>query len=85
MKLTATMKKTLLQIGFGVTCRENDYGGASYYDESGNLLDLRSANALERRRLVTEGTIGASPNVTILQLTEKGVALFEKTKIEEET
>ncbi|OGC94105.1 MAG: hypothetical protein A2W25_12030 [candidate division Zixibacteria bacterium RBG_16_53_22] len=71
--LTPRMKRALLQIGYGVFGRE---GG--FYDEGGERLDLRSANALCRRGWVMYYTIGGAPVSGRLDLTDEGWRMFEE-------
>jgi hypothetical protein len=74
------MKKTLLQIGFGVTQRSVSNGSheAAFYDESNERVDGRSILALGRRGLIRSFTTGGTSVRFALRLTEKGEGLFEE-------
>lgn len=76
-ELTESMEKTLLQIGFGVFGRA---GG--YYDEKGDRIDMRSADALHARGLVSYRTTGGQPLLGCLDLTPAGWEVFELVKDE---
>lgn len=71
LSLTDGMKKTLLQVGFGVTSR---WGG--YYDENANRVDGRSLDALHSRGLVSYHTTGGAPLRGVVDLTERGWETF---------
>ncbi len=73
--LTESMKKTLLQIGYGVTGRR---GG--FFDVDNNPVDMRSAQALLNRHLAYATVTGGNPMRGVLDLTDAGAILFEELR-----
>jgi hypothetical protein len=72
--LTEGMKKTLLQIGYGVFVRDK-----RYYSDDDKPVDLRSANALLRRGLIFYSTNSKGSQLCgALNLTRIGDEKFEQ-------
>ncbi|MHC4547114.1 MAG: hypothetical protein ACYSYL_21820 [Planctomycetota bacterium] len=84
-ELSDLMKKTLMQIGFGVTFRSVQNGGhaAAFFDENNERVDGRSIIALQNRGLVWGATTGGYSLTFYLRLTENGETLFEEFLEEE--
>ena len=81
MKLTDGQKRALIDIGYGV---RGSSDGHIYSEENpGRRLDLRSVDALHRRRLIDWHTRGGAPNILIIDLSEEGERIFEELRCQE--
>jgi hypothetical protein len=79
-KLTKAQEKTLQLIGYGV---RGSFDGHFYSEEDpGQRLDLRSASALYRRKLINWHTRGGAVCITIIDLTTEGEELFDELQKE---